>query len=179
MLAACLAGCGSEASPPSPDTGVIDAATPDGGDSTDVGNRPAVRMGTGEARFEALPDDGAIFPLVLGPQGGGRLGGHHVLLSVLLQNVTPAELSLIEVRVLDEGGAVQGRVLRDPAAAPFVAGRELPNLAARLDDCCVVAGRPVRVQVIATMTGGGELSDEVGGTATACPQPSQGASICP
>lgn len=191
VFMACLLGCGCG---DDPEGGVGDASVAadegaraedigvgvDAGAAPDGGATSPVVIGTGIDSFIELQRDGTqVFPIVLGPQGGGRFEGHHVELAVRLNGITPSDLSLLEVRVLDESGEIRATVLRDPARSPFVAGRDLPNLAPRLDDCCLVAGRSVVVEVLATPVSGPTLRDQVSGVATSCPQASQGASICP
>lgn len=178
VLLVLASACGAEDAPP---TSPTDAGTPmeDGGEPADLGPAPSVVVGTGQNRFEALPEDGsATFPLVLGPQGGGRFGGHHVLLAVLLEGLVNSDLEQLEVRVLDDAGARQGQLLR-ASTSPFINGRELPNLAVRVDDCCLIANQSIQVEAVARRPDGSTLTHRVAGTASACPQPSQGASICP
>lgn len=174
-----LCACGDSA--PSEDLGADAGASVDGGAAPDAGMlAPTVQVGTGLDAFEPLLRDGSqVFPLVLGPQGGGRLGGHHVALAARLEGVTPRGASLLAVRVLDESGGERATVSRDPARSPFINDRDLPNLQPRLDDCCLVAGGRITVEAILTLTDGSVVTDAVSGVATTCPQPSQGQSICP
>lgn len=173
-----LGGCGEGTE--TPDAGSIPADGGDGsGGSPDAGVAPTIEVGTGIDAFEDFVRDGSqIFPLVLGPQGGGRLGGHHVALAVRLNGLEPADFTLLTVRVLDANGAERTRLSRAPTA-PFINGRDLPNLAPRVDDCCLVAEAPVTVEATVTLLDGSTLEDRVSGRATTCPQPSQGPSLCP
>lgn len=181
-LSASLVACGEDAPAPEAwDSPAPDAGAPDAGPPEDAGRPPLaeIRIGTGETRFEPFGAD-PVFPLVVGPQGGGRYGGIHVPVALELVDVTPAELSLVEVVLVGEDGTEHSAPLqRDPALTPFVAGRELVNLQPRLLDCCAVEGGPLLVQAIATRTEGGALTASVRGRVDACPPDLDEQPICP
>lgn len=177
LVAALVAACGEDGPPlvSATDGGGLDAGVAVDLGPADAGTEARIRVGTGTSRFRALPSD-PIHELVVGPQGGGRFGGLHVLVAVELVDVTPGELELIEVRLLDEDGGERAFLARDPALTPFVAQRELPGLTPRIDDCCRVAERPLTVDAVATTVDGRVLRASAPGTASACPP--TGPSLC-
>lgn len=159
-LAVALAvGCGSADN--SPDAGPAQDAAPSG----------HIQVGTGIVRFEPLTMDTAT-PLVPGPQGGGRYGGHHIWTALRLVDIEPTDLSTYSVRVFAADGTQAAEFIRDASTAPFEQDADghwfLSGLAPRLDDCCAVAEQDFTLVGLVAFAGGGQLSERVFGRAGAC-----------
>jgi hypothetical protein len=150
-LAPGLLACGAAEDPADrapPPAGALDAGAP--------GDPPfaEVEVGTGEDGFLPVAD-GEEVPLVLGPQGGGRLEGYHVTSAVRTRGLERRQ-ARVTFRLLDEAGAEVGAQVRvfdlERRGEDAVAYGVRPRVA----DCCRVAGRPMSLEV--------EVEDQAGRT---------------
>lgn len=157
-----------------------DGAEPvDGGEQADAAAAGTVQVGTGQERFESL-EEGAVVPLVAGPQGGGRLGGYHIWYGVRTEGFEPRgmelELSLLDAATRD----VITRQTRTLSLLPSGPAFAAWGIAVIMEDCCTVTDREVLMRVSIRdargLTGEDELRVR---TAPSCPAQGGGPNICP
>ncbi len=179
-LALLLTACGTDPVNIAPDGGVsqgTDAQIQQMDGSVNDG--PRVEIGTGRDTYAALGNE--AHALIVGPQGGGRYEGVHLIAAVRLHKLDPKELKLITVLVLDENRQQVADISRDPKRSPFVpnseGGMDLLNLNPRLLDCCEVAGKMVFLRTEVQADGGQMYESEKQIQLTACP--AEGPNLCP
>lgn len=156
MLLSSSLACGSSST--EADSGATDdlaRVSEDGGAGTAV----IVEVGTGVEGFVPLVE-GQEVPLNAGPQGGGRFDGYHVWAAARTRGLNPQGATL-ELSILDGDTravhATQTRVYTlEPSGGAFIAY----GVAARLDDCCAVAGRAVIMRAAVSDVAGLSGSDE-------------------
>jgi hypothetical protein len=106
-----------------------------------------VELGGGFMTFEPL-SDGQNVALIRGPQGGGALSGYHIWTSIRLRDygIGAAEVDL-DVKTADnnEARALAEYTLSFEDNGDF---EEALGLAPRIDDCCKVATKAVRIHAV-------------------------------
>ena len=150
------------------DSGAADAAAPP----------IPVTVGVGINGFEPLLA-GATVELVLGPQGGGRMGGYHIWTGVRVVGFDPVGI-LVTITVREAANRTErARVVRRLQLQPDGEGFVAFGLNAILDDCCAVVGGPIiivaAVEDSTGKTGSAEVEVNAGGI---CPDGNM-RNICP
>lgn len=180
-LAAGLVACSSG----SDDTN-DDDITPmrDAGPIRDAGPvAPAVEIGTGQDSFIELMD-GDMVEISAGPQGGGRIGGHHIWFALRMQGLNKDDLTFLRFTLTSTDGSQRAELLRNPAVAPIQAdpatgSLQLIALAPIIDDCCLVAEQEA-IMTTEVETSGPNYTDSVRVRVSRCPGPSEGGpNLCP
>lgn len=139
---------------------------------------PPVVVGNGVTGFAALAP-GDTVELILGPQGGGRMGGYHVWTGVQVRGFDPVGLE-ITMTILDaQTHAEHARLVRRLRLQPAGDTHVAYGLNAVLTDCCAASGERliIRAAVLDSTGKAGNAEVEVLG-ADSCPD-ANGVDVCP
>lgn len=133
-------GCGGADGPGS--DGRADAGADE---APDAAVAVTAEVGTGVDRFEVV-QEGAVLPLIRGPQGGGRFLGYHVVgavrLSSTLEGASSGDL-ITTMWVESPEGERRGRLDRRVPYFLEADGRwAVYGFDVRIDDCCRLAEQP-------------------------------------
>jgi hypothetical protein len=152
----------------------------DGSVAGDASDLRVVEVGTGMDTFLPLMTDQMV-NFVIGPQGGGRYMGYHIWSAVRTHGYNPNGAT-VRITVLSATtGVVHASQTRIVQLEPHGADDIAYGIAARLDDCCAVAGRPILMHADVTDQDGNHGVDERRLLPEAvCPSPADPmVSICP
>ena len=129
------------------------------------------QAGFGRLTFEPITGTETL-PLIVGPQGGGALGGYHIWTAVRMIDIRVDEIDAIKVTLTTTSGVQQSEVIRRPDGLPFdVCDGAIcaAGFAPRLMDCCQVSDGCVVIGVEVTAKDGRTSSDEATTGVEACP----------
>ena len=122
-----------------------------GSPNSDAGETlPLIVIGTGEIGFEPITENQTL-PLILGPQGTGRIEGYHLWGAVRTRGLDNSEritLNFDLTRVSDELVVAQSQW--EKKLQPTVDGDEFYALPVIVSDCCDVRGQMLQLSVTAT-----------------------------
>jgi len=158
-----------------PDTQVMDASVRiDAGDM-----QPYMLIGTGEIGFEPLSENQTL-PLVLGPQGTGRLRGYHMWGAIRTRGLNASErisLNFGLTRVSDDRVIASSQW--DKKLQPSVDGDEFYALTVIVSDCCEARGQMLNLNVTATDKDSRTVTDTIQILAGESCADVEGREICP
>ena len=156
-----------------PDSGVM--ATMDGA----VASGPVLLLGTGETAFEPLIE-GQILPLILGPQGTGRLGGYHIWGGVEARGLdVSARINLKFNFVKQRDGQLMANSEWNKMLQPAATGAQFYALPIIVRDCCSARNELILMSATATDQNGLAVTSSVAFTAGPKCSDAEGNEICP
>jgi hypothetical protein len=128
----------------------------------DAGIAPVdIELGTGQYGFTEVTDDVEL-PLVLGPQGTGRLNGYHVWGAVRTSQLDASERVNLKFSITRKSdGALMAMSEWAKKLQPSAKGDEFYALTIILSDCCEARGEAHRLWVIAEDVHGKTVSTSV------------------
>ena len=171
FLTACGSDLPSEGGPA--DTGVVMAS--DGATSSGA----ALLLGTGETEFLELRE-GQVLPLILGPQGTGRIGGYHVWGGVETRGLdASARINLKFNFVKTRDGQLMADSEWNKMLQPAATGAQFYALPIIVRDCCSARNELILMSATATDQNGLSVTSSVTFQAGPKCSDAEGNEICP